>query len=273
MDCIQETKHIKKEKSFKSGFALVLMISCCGCTEYEKCPRDMVFIPEGEFIMGSDPSDPASSSEETPKHTVYLSKYCIDKYEVTNIKYSECEVEGACTRPRITDPPSYYEQDGYERYPVLGVTWDQAKAYCSWAEKRLPTEAEWEKAARGSAPNERTYPWGNSAEALMEPASKCPLDNKVGSFPDGVSPFGVHDMAGSVPEIVNDWYDNNYYSVSPSVDPQGPTNGTNRVVRGMPCCPCVCAISFPISYRVSARYWCQDREIDHIGFRCARKPS
>lgn len=249
------------------------MVSCNGCVDYQRCPHDMVFIQHGEFIMGSDTEDPRSNDNEMPKHKVNLSDYCIDKYEVTNSKYHECEKAGVCSSPRITDPPSHYGKNGYERYPVVGVTWEQATAYCSWVEKRMPTEAEWEKAARGPAPSERIYPWGNSAEPLEEPTSGCPLNNEVGSFPDGASPYGVHDMAGGAPEIVNDWYDDSYYSTSPSDDPTGPATGTSRVVRGMPCCPCVCVISSPGSYRVAARSWCLEREIDHIGFRCAKNPS
>jgi formylglycine-generating enzyme required for sulfatase activity len=188
--------------------------------------------------MGCDSSNPAEScsGHEQPLHTVTLDAYYIDKYEVTNARYKACVDAGECTAPGSvgswTRSP-YYGTSTYADYPVLNVTWNQASAFCAWAGGRLPTEAEWEKAARGSS-DTRVYPWGNSApDCTKTNYSPCVGDtSRVGSYPSGASPYGVMDMAGNVWEWVNDWYDGNYYSVSPGVNPQGPATGWERVLRG-----------------------------------------
>jgi formylglycine-generating enzyme required for sulfatase activity len=189
--------------------------------------------------MGCDSSNPAEtcSSDEQPLHTVTLSAYSIDKYEVTNARYKACVDAGGCTAPWSVNSDTrspYYGTSTYADYPVINVTWHQASAFCAWAGKRLPTEAEWEKAARGSS-DTRKYPWGDSAPDCTKAnfSSSCVGDtSRVGSYPSGASPYGVMDMAGNVWEWVNDWYDGNYYSVSPSVNPQGPSTGSWRVLRG-----------------------------------------
>ncbi|MFM7173994.1 MAG: formylglycine-generating enzyme family protein, partial [Caldilinea sp.] len=162
----------------------------------------------------------------------------IDKYEVTNARYKACVDAGGCTAPGSvaswTRSP-YYGTSTYADYPVVNVTWHQASAYCAWAGKRLPTEAEWEKAARGSS-DTRKYPWGNSApDCTKTNYRSCVGDtSRVGSYPSGASPYGVMDMGGNVWEWVNDWYSSTYYSVSPSNNPQGPATGEygTRVLRG-----------------------------------------
>ena len=188
--------------------------------------------------MGCDSSNPAEtcSSDEQPLHTVTLSAYSIDKYEVTNARYKACVDAGGCTAPGSVNSSTrslYYGTITYADYPVLDVTWYQASAFCAWAGKRLPTEAEWEKAARGSSVT-RKYPWGNSApDCTKTNYSLCVNDtSRVGSYPSGASPYGVMDMAGNVWEWVNDWYGESYYSVSPGVNPQGPSTGSYRVLRG-----------------------------------------
>jgi serine/threonine-protein kinase len=208
-------------------------------------PAEEILIPAGSFQMGCDSSNPAEtcSSDEQPLHTVTLSAYSIDKYEVTNARYKACVDAGGCTAPAggvtsYTRSP-YYGTSTYADYPVVWVTWHQASAFCAWAGKRLPTEAEWEKAARGSN-GTRKYPWGDSAPDCTKlnyyhyngvSYEYCVGDtSRVGSYPSGASPYGVMDMSGNVWEWVNDWY--GIYSVSPGVNPQGPSTGWSRVLRG-----------------------------------------
>lgn len=205
-------------------------------------------IPAGAFQMGCDSSNPAENGctanawqvYEQPLHTVYLNAYAIDKYEVTNARYKSCVDAGGCTAPQAPGShtrPSYYGNPIYADYPVINVTWQQAAAFCAWAGKRLPTEAEWERAARGGS-DTRKYPWGDSAPACTKAnywgeAGGCVGDaSRVGSYLSGASPDAVMDMAGNVWEWVNDWYLAGYYEISPGSNPQGPTTGTHRVMRG-----------------------------------------
>lgn len=197
---------------------------------------EMVYVPAGSFEMGSD-----AYSSELPVHTVTLDAYWIDRTEVTNGMYAHCVNAWSCQAPDRSESftrGNYYEATQYVDYPVIFVSWNEASDYCAWAGARLPTEAEWEFAARGT--DGRTYPWGNGnptcALANFYPSSNnnwCVGDTTaVGSYPDGASPYGALDMAGNVWEWVADWYADDYYSNSPASNPTGPSSGQYRMLRG-----------------------------------------
>ncbi|HPL80999.1 MAG TPA: bifunctional serine/threonine-protein kinase/formylglycine-generating enzyme family protein, partial [Anaerolineaceae bacterium] len=168
----------------------------------EKDGMEMVYVPEGTFTMGSNNVD-----YEKPAREVYLDAYWIDKYEVSNAQYKICVEAGECNEPQSTDR---YNNSNYANHPVVNVDWHQASAYCEWAGGRLPTEAEWEKAARG--PNGNKYPWGNdSPSCSLVNYGGCIDDTTVvGSYPAGASYYGAMDMAGNVWEWVNDWWSGRY---------------------------------------------------------------
>lgn len=213
---------------------------------------ELIFIAAGEFIMGSDPGEPYFWGAEHPKHTVSLDAYWIYRTEVTNAMYRQCLQAGVCQPPaQITSAshPDYFTNLKYNDYPVTNVTHADAAAYCAWAGARLPTEAEWEKAARGTGG--ALFPWGDE-EVQSSLANfcdqNCPEQDPkykekdfddgyadlapVGSFPEGASPYDVLDMAGNVIEWVADWYDPNYYLDSPAANPAGPANGTRYILHG-----------------------------------------
>lgn len=208
-------------------------------------PRDgavLVLIPRGEFEMGASEDDKEASQGEKPKHAVILKPYYVYKHEVTNDQFR-----------KFTEATGYNAQGNWEKwvtagtgnYPVVMVSWNDAAAYAKWAGMKLPTEAQWEKAARGT--DGRKYPWGNKwnpnycnnkntspkilkgkVRALYENTGIMPVD----SFPEGKSPYGVFNMAGNVQEWCRDWYDENFYKNFIPVNPMGPSDGEDKVLRG-----------------------------------------
>jgi len=202
----------------------------------------MRLVPAGEFIMGDDSTGYRDrDADQNPTHDVYLTSFYMDMYEVTNFLYQKCVDSSVCTRPSYSSSntrPQYYGNPEFSNYPVLFVNWYQAATYCEWRGARLPTEAEWEKAARGT--DGRYYPWGPQL-FVEDAANHSGVTNtqfgdttEVGSYPLGVSPYGIYDMAGNVWEWVNDWYQSDYYAIygDSAVNPQGPENGESKVLRG-----------------------------------------
>jgi len=190
---------------------------------------EQVYIPEGEFIMG-DNGDP--KSREYPEHLIYLDAFWMDKVEVTNAMYEECVTSGECYPPVPRLNP-YYGRWAYRDLPVVYVNWYAAELYCGWAGRRLPTEAEWEKAARGT--DARYYTWGNlrATPRLANFAETLILEPlPVYRYPLGASPYGALNMGGNVREWVADWFFNKYYLNSPYENPTGPETGIERSLRG-----------------------------------------
>ncbi|OQY99430.1 MAG: hypothetical protein B6D41_01490 [Chloroflexi bacterium UTCFX4] len=227
----------------------------------------MVFVPAGEFTMGSADSATDAFDDEKPQHAVYLDDYWIDQHQVTNAQYKLCVDAGACQAPseaKSYTRDSYYGNAQYANYPVIYVSWNDADTFCQWAGKRLPTEAEWEKAARGT--DGRIYPWGNEFDQTRVNNNQVVGDTtEVGKYPNGASPYGALDMAGNVWEWVNDWYDENYYRNSPRANPKGPSSGDSRVLRGGSWLNVASVVRAAFRNRVVP----DDRD-DRVGFRCAQ---
>jgi sulfatase modifying factor 1 len=195
----------------------------------------MITIPAGAFLMGNPEGE--GRADESPQRSIYLDAFLIDQVEVTNERYMAfVKATGHRTPPNPYGTGPLRSLTGIEHLPVVQTTWYDAKAYCGWAKKRLPTEAEWEKAARGT--DGRLYPWGNDPPT----ATRANFDREweeektlhpVGSLPGGDSPYGVKDMAGNAREWVSDWYDAEYYQQAPDRNPQGPDKkGVVRSIRG-----------------------------------------
>ncbi len=189
----------------------------------DKDGMTLVYIPAGGFTMGSNEGD----EDERPVHTVYLDAFWIDRTEVTNAMYARCVQEGGCPEPSNT---TYYSAANYANHPVVSMTWNDARNYCSWAERRLPTEAEWEKAARGK--NAFIYPWGNDApnNTLLNYNDAIRDTTEVGRYPEGASPFGALDMAGNVWEWVSSLYQDYPYRADDGREDLSASE--NRVLRG-----------------------------------------
>jgi sulfatase modifying factor 1 len=185
----------------------------------------LVYVPAGQFTMGA-------SGVDNPSHAVSLSAYWISRTKITNHMYTLCVGVGVCSPPAVVSGGPVYSNPVYADHPVVGVNWEQANAYCGWVGGRLPTEAEWEKAARG--PGGQTYPWGNENPScdLLNYAGCLGSTSSVIAYPESASLYLTLDMAGNAFEWVWDWYDASYYATSPIQDPPGADSGIYRVIRG-----------------------------------------
>jgi iron(II)-dependent oxidoreductase len=222
----------------------------------QEVPAEMVLVPGGQFLMGGE------FDEERPRHRVVLDPFWIDRYEVTNAEYGEYLKATGAAEPRYWNRSDrFHSGEKFPRHPVVGISWFEAKAYCEWRAKRLPTEAEWEKAARGGREGS-AYPWGDQPDRTLanyEGQGTLP----VGSFP--ANGYGLFDMTGNVWEWVADWFDSNFYAGSPEMNPPGPDSGKEKVLRGG-------------SYvdgigpnRVAHRHWYPPQaQYKWLGTRCAR---
>ena len=248
----------------------------------ERQPKEeMVPVPAGPFLMGSDKKvDRNAYKAEMPQRTVYLDGYEIDKYEVTALHY----LKFVLATGRLPQIDWRYDggnfQESMANHPIMHVSWIDADAYCRWAGKRLPTEAEWEKAARGE--DGRIFPWGNQMAGLTranygrtglsgpvrdrpERLLLYPPIISVDKYGNAASPYGVQQMAGNVAEWVADWYDKDYYQTAPDRNPKGPDTGTNRAFRGGGW------IDSTPTVRASQRNGAPpETKMNWLGFRCAR---
>jgi formylglycine-generating enzyme required for sulfatase activity len=236
-----------------------------------------VYVPAGEFRMGAGAEDDRIASEvsvdnsrERPQHPVTLDGFWIGRTEVTNAQYGRCVEAKGCEPP--ADNNIRYQDSQFAKQPVTGITWNQAQAYAAWAGGRLPTEAEWEKACRGT--DGRTYPWGEqdpTANRLNFRDSRgrsLGRSSAVGSYPEGAGPYGALDMAGNVWEWTADRYDGNYYARSPNGNPTGPATGDKRVLRGGS------FLYYAVAVRCARRLDGNPTDTsDHYGFRVVVPPN
>ncbi len=228
-------------------------------------PDAMVLIPAGEFVMGrtrltaDDKTNmrPHVLLDDRPDRTVWLEAYSLDTHEVTNRNYAEF-VKATGHRAPYHWPPGEAEQD----LPIFNVSWEEAGAYCKWAGKRLPTEAEWERAARGGLPG-LDYPWGDKIDAKLARFNTPEGPVRTGSYPP--NQFGLYDMAGNVSEWCSDWFERSYYTTGERLNPKGPAAGEYKVLRGG-------AFSDgPRRVTVFFRNWVRpNQRTPNVGFRCAR---
>lgn len=235
--------------------------------------EQMIALVGGAFTMGS-PTD-LGEVDETPAHTITLAPFAIDRTEVTVAHYWECVQQRACAPPTANADqiaPHYLNDVAFDNHPVIYVPWSEAKAYCTWRGKRLPTEAEWEMAASWDPARQAKarWPWGDDPSTqTANVANRLPDPAPVGTFPGDSSPVGALDMGGNVREWVLDWYKVDYYRLSDETNPTGPSNrrgeGAGRVVRGA-------AFADPIELARAANRGHEDPAYGYatVGFRCAQ---
>jgi len=263
MGILRGTKLTPFEQQEASQEPSSIMESGEPSSSVDPVPEEMVTIAAGPFTAGTN----SGGFDEGPEHRVYLDTFTIDRYEATNAQYLSFV---SATNHRYPGPPSRYAKNMAKmrgnNQPVVYVSWDDATAYCSWKGKRLPTEAEWEKAMRGA--DGRLWPWGSSPD--VSGANWARVDDgfdvtaPVGAFPRDLSPFGVADGAGNVIEWVADWYGEDTYRTSNDRNPTGPEYGTFKVLRGGG------YASTGSDIRITSRSkMVPDFRDETIGFRCA----
>jgi formylglycine-generating enzyme required for sulfatase activity len=255
-------KHLPWYSPKQTGISLTLPV------DFDDTPKtyiDWIYIKSGEFTMGSSDLDLEHADDELPQHRVFLDAYWISKTEITNGMYKNCVDAGVCkySVSHITNP--HFLDPAYTNHPVVYINWKGAQEFCNWIGGRLPTEAEWEKAARG--PDGKQYPWDTELDGLIFTNSNNLVGDTtpVNALPSSVSYYGVLDMNGNVREWVYDWYDLDYYKHSPYNNPQGPEKTGLKVLKGA-------------SYLDSIRYTRAANRLAHKpnspgatrGFRCAK---
>ena len=223
---------------------------------------EMILIPGGEFLMGKDEDE---DTDHSPAHKVYVDSFYMDIYEVTNDQYYKFCKETERKLPEFWGMAEFHSGRDFPNYPVVGITWRDAEAYAEWAGKRLPTEAEWEYAARGGLVG-MNYPNGDEVDSAKANYSLKGVTRgvvPVGTYPPNA--FGLYDMAGNVWEWISDYYDGDYYKKSPAKNPQGPEDGKFRVIRGGSW------HSGPYCNRVYYRKALPSNWVDFaVGFRCVK---
>ena len=264
----------QKGQVWLSVLWLLMAVTCAACVAKPtptptpeitgKDGAPMMLVPSGEFTMGSN----ASFAHEQPLHRITLDAFYMDKYEVTVGQYAKF-----LEAMSLSAPPDWnvMNQPLHQNRPVVNMSWSDANLYCRWAGKRLPTEAEWEKAARGT--DGRIYPWGNDPldqlranygkETWANHAALAP----VGSLELGRSLYGIYDLAGNAWEWVSDWYDKDYYEKSPSQNPNGPEQGATKVLRGGSWYANLGYLKSTYRFNIAP----SARDSD-FGFRCAKTP-
>jgi formylglycine-generating enzyme required for sulfatase activity len=256
-----KTEPVPEEQTHRRDFSLIKTIE----DEYGGV---MVLIPEGPSQMGSLAGN--GDSDETPQHAVYLPTFYIDQKEVTQAQFAQFSQATKYPKPIVPVFQDDLSLITKPELPVIGVSWDAAKDYCQWAGKRLPTEAEWEKAAGGE--EGYRWPWGNNSPDKAANLSGEEDGYKYlappGQFESGRSPYGLYDMAGNAAEWVADWYDADYYKNASFKVPQGPEKGKYRVYRGGSW------NDLPSNARVAKRFMAAPHQTSAvIGFRCAKDAS
>lgn len=257
----------------KKHMRLMLLLLCMffsGISSFSALavPIDMVYVSSGYSMMGAEYGDLTAEMNAKPNHLVYVNAFFIDTHEVTNEDYAVCVAAGVCKAPQDADSKTrkgYFTNKTFAKFPVVNVTWQDAADYCEFVEKRLPTEAEWERAARGIA-DDRRYPWGSGSPNMNRMnTSLIPGDTEmVNIYTGGLSPYGAADMLGNVSEWTADWYDAEWYLKGERDDPQGPVSGTEKVIRGG-------SFETPINeLHAAARSGMDPEDSSYsVGFRCA----